>query len=325
MPSYTRVHRLLQILTLVQGGDGWTPATLAAECGVTERTIFRDLNELAAIGIPIRFDPSAQTYRVGADFFLPPLHLTVQESLALAVLCEHVAQPERIAFTQPAWRAMMKIQAMMPASVREEMTRLADGIAVRTAPSASGDGCAGVYERMQSSIATRRALVCRYDSLNPDTDESEFDFEPYTLFFSVRAWYVVGYHVGREEIRTLKLSRFTKVRATQREFTPPPEFSLDAHLGNAWRMMPGRPDHEVELVFDATFAETIADTRWHRTQEIEERPDGAAVFRCTVAGLDEITWWVLSMGPHCRVVRPRELADRVRAAAAATAALYDDA
>lgn len=35
------------------------------------------------------------------------------------------------------------------------------------------------------------------------------------------------------------------------------------------------------------------------------------IFRCKVDGLDEIVWWILSMGPHCVVNKPPELADRV--------------
>jgi len=72
----------------------------------------------------------------------------------------------------------------------------------------------------------------------------------------------------------------------------------------------------------ASFAQTMADTRWHPTQEIEEHPDGSSTFRCTVDGLDEIVWWVLSMGPHCVVKSPPELAQRVRDLADRTAANY---
>jgi predicted DNA-binding transcriptional regulator YafY len=42
-----------------------------------------------------------------------------------------------------------------------------------------------------------------------------------------------------------------------------------------------------------------------------------------VSGLDEIKWWVLSHGPHCRVIRPAELADRVARLAKETAAQYE--
>jgi predicted DNA-binding transcriptional regulator YafY len=44
---------------------------------------------------------------------------------------------------------------------------------------------------------------------------------------------------------------------------------------------------------------------------VDWHDDGSITFRCKVDGLDEIVWWVLSMGPHCTVVHPKELADRV--------------
>jgi predicted DNA-binding transcriptional regulator YafY len=77
-------------------------------------------------------------------------------------------------------------------------------------------------------------------------------------------------------------------------------------------MIRGRDSHEVVLWFDADFAETVADTHWHKTQQIEWQDDGSIVFTCTVDGLDEIIWWILSMGPHCVVRAPAVLKKRVK-------------
>jgi len=325
MPPYTRVHRLLKILMLVQGDGLWTPARLAEECGVGERTIYRDLKELEAIGVPLRFDQKAGRYRVERDFFLPPVQLTAQEALALSVLCEHVAEPERIPFTRPAWQAMAKIQASLPAELRDELLTTNRSIVIQTAASVDADGFSDIYETMCAAIGERRSLVCQYESLSGESDGEEFDFEPYTLYFSVRAWYVVGFHHGRGELRTLKINRFLRATPTRRAYEIPDGFSLDRHLGNAWRMIRGTPDHDVAIRFSAGFAETVSDTRWHATQEFEHHEDGSCTFRCTVSGLDEIVWWVLSMGPNCEVLEPAELRDRVRRAAQETARLYDPA
>ncbi len=70
-------------------------------------------------------------------------------------------------------------------------------------------------------------------------------------------------------------------------------FSLEDHLGNAWRMICGQKTYEVELLFDADFAENIADTARHKTQKIDWLEDGSIRFRCKVDGLDEIQWWIL--------------------------------
>lgn len=320
---YGRIHRLLEVLTLIKSGMATTPGDLARACGVTDRTIYRDLKELEGAGFSIPFNSATGRYEIQSDRFLPPVQLTPDEALAIAVLCGEIAKHEQIPFTGAAWAGLSKIMAALPAGVREEITTTADAVCIRTARSVPADGFTGVYDMVRTALAERRSLVCRYDSLNPGSNgHEEFDFDPYALFFSVRAWYVVGWHHGRGAVRTLKLNRFTKVHPTQRTYTIPHDFTIDHHLGNAWRMMRGDRDYEVALRFDASFAETISDTTWHPTQEIENLPGGGVIFRCTVSGLDEIVWWVLSMGPHCEVLEPVELRDRVRDKVAAMARMY---
>jgi predicted DNA-binding transcriptional regulator YafY len=323
MPAYTRVHRLLKILTLIRSGSAATPAALADSCGVDQRTIYRDLNELEAVGIAVRFDKSTGAYSVDGECFLPPVQLTADEALAIAVLCGQIAEKEQIPFTRAAWRGLAKIQAGMPDSVRREIAQVAHSVFIQTAQSVPPDGFEGVYERVQRAISEGVVLRCRYDSLNRDTDDGEeFNFKPYALFFAVRAWYAVGLHGGRGAVRTLKLNRFSGIQLTDHRYEIPADFAMDAHLGNAWRMMRGDEDHEVSVRFDPVFAETIGETLWHRTQQIEEQADGGVIFRCTVSGLDEIVWWVLSMGPHCEVLGPEVLRSRVAAASAMMAGRY---
>jgi proteasome accessory factor B len=348
---YTRIHRLLRILTLVQSHSGWTARRLAAECQVQPRTIFRDLGELEAAGIPIYFDEKARTYRLPQGFFLPPVSLTPEEALALAVICEKVAGGRQITHLAAAYRALSKIQASMPESIREEIARLARGVEIQAAPASPEDVDADVYVKVQRAIDERRVLACTYDSasrtggtpasglgladpVNPDSSPGagsprtapprEFLFEPYALLFSVRAWYVVGFHRTYRQVRHLKLSRFSALRLTDDRFDLPRTFSVEKHLGNAWRIIRGDRDYKVRILFDPVVASTMADTLWHKTQQIDEHPDGSATFRCTVSGLDEILWWVLGYGPHARVLEPADLRRRVAEAARRTAALYDD-
>jgi predicted DNA-binding transcriptional regulator YafY len=179
------------------------------------------------------------------------------------------------------------------------------------------ESAADVYERVRSALANRKALRCGYESVSSHRKDGErsadFLFEPYSLFFATRAWYAIGFHRGRGEVRCLKLGRFTRVTATDIGYSIPAEFTLESHLGNGWRMIRGKTRYEVELIFDSTFADTIADTHWHKTQQVEWEEDGSIRFRCKVDGLEEIVWWVLSMGPHCRVIKPTQLVARVQA------------
>ncbi len=90
-------------------------------------------------------------------------------------------------------------------------------------------------------------------------------------------------------------------------------------------MVKGERSWAVELMFSPGLAETISETRWHKTQEVEIVESGELRFTCTVDGLDEIVWWVLSMGASCRVVKPVALQKRVREQAAKIAGLYGKA
>jgi len=352
---YTRVHRLLRIITLIQSGRGWNAERLAAACQTTVRTIYRDLNMLEGAGIPYHFDEIAGCYRIRRDFFLPPMDLTLDEALALMCLAECAADQEQIPFIKPAARAVNKIVSQLPLSLRQAVEDVDAHIEMRLAASMPADGVADVYEIVRKAIAKRRILCCTYESArkadcstpsgnltsvesNPDIsrDRSEchptptthqepekcFFFAPYCLFYNQRAWYAIGYHESRNEVRSLKLNRFTGLEATDQGYVIPEGFSLQDHFGKAWRMIPGNHVYSVELHFDAKFAETIADTHWHDTQEIEWQEDGSILFRCEVDGLDEIVWWVLSMGPHCVVRQPRELVKRVKELSQQTASKY---
>lgn len=323
------VHRLLKILTLLQSGGTHNPDNLAIALDVSKRTVYRDINKLQSTGVPIEFDDTTQSYRVGPGFFLPPLQLTGDEALALAVLCDEVAQKEQIAFLGPAFRALAKIEAQLPPEIREELSAMAGHLVVRTAQSDPSSGAVDVYERMRHAIAARTALECQYETPSEGPgieprDPEPFLFEPYALLFSVRAWYAIGRHARRDAVRCLKLSRFIQVVPTEHRYTIPTDFSVESHLGNAWRLIKGAKEHEVVLRFDPPIGETVADTLWHPTQVVEHNQDGSIVLRFTVAGLDEIVWWILSMGPSCRVVEPPSLIERVRELATRTAALYTE-
>lgn len=320
------LHRLLRIITLVQGERRFGPQELADHLGVAKRTLYRDIKKLQATGIPIEFDKKLERYTIGPDFFLAPMQFTAEEALALAALCGEVGAREGIGCLKAAARALAKIEAQLPAELRDDVRRVTEHVVIQTGATEDGDAYADVYERVRLAILARRPLRCVYESRRgaEEDEAAEFLFEPYALFFSVRAWYAVGRRDDRDGLRTMRLSRFLSVKEAEGggAFEIPEGFSVQEYLGNAWQMVRGEPTYRVELLFDPKFGRTIDETRWHRTQEVEQHEDGSATFRCTVDGLDEIVWWVLSQGPHCRVIAPPELAERVRSLARETAALY---
>ena len=330
MPAdYGRIHRLLKILMLIQGQNDWTAKRLALECKTTERSIYRDLKMLQGAGVPYFFDKESGGYAVRRDFFMPAVSLTLEESLALVALAEQVGGGEQVPFTKAASKGIAKIRCNLPPVVQQELQKIDDLVAIQLSPVNPPEGMSDVYEIVRAALAGRTVLNCQYDSLGSSAaaggkkGDGTFLFKPYTLLFSQRAWYTIGHHGGRGEVRCLKLNRFSQCQLTEKTFEIPNGFTVGKHLGNAWRMIRGKKTYEVELHFDAEFAETVADTHWHATQETIWQDDNSMIFRCKVDGLDEIVWWILSMGPHCVVKEPAELAERVRELGAGIAKQYE--
>src|SRR5690242_13753536 len=78
--------RLLRLLSLLQARRDWTGTELAARLGVTTRTIRTDVARLRGLGYPVEARPGvAGGYRLAAGGALPPLLLSDEEAVAVAI------------------------------------------------------------------------------------------------------------------------------------------------------------------------------------------------------------------------------------------------
>lgn len=317
----------MKIVTLVQSGGVWNVARLAKETGAGERSIYRDLNVLSAAGVPCIFDEDQKSYSMGRDFFLPPVQLKADEALALIAMAEQVGGAEQVPHLKAAVTAAQKLRSQLSPMVRRQIEKTDGKVAIKLAAAGVPEGTEGAFATVHGAIEARHRLDVAYDSAASaragKPAGGKFKLDPYSLMFNQRAWYVLGYSHKHKEVRSFKLSRFTRLLRMEEVFEIPKGWTLEKHLGNAWRMIRGKPSVEVELEFQPDFADTIDETRWHKTQKTEYTDDGALRFVVTVDGLDEIVWWVLSMGPGCRVIRPPALAERVRELAGRVVGMYE--
>ncbi|HMO24801.1 MAG TPA: YafY family protein [Tepidisphaeraceae bacterium] len=322
-----KLERLIRLITLIHGRRGQNADRLAEQFRVSKRTVYRDLRALERAGVPVLHNPETGGYEIGRDFFLPPVQLSLDEALAICALGEQIGTGQQVPFLQVASRAVEKIRGQLPGVIREQLADLQDHIAIQLARCADEDDAQDVFDKIRCAISNKRALRCVYESVTGRQNGQSrsgrpFLFKPYTLLFKERAWYVIGHHGAHDAVRCLRLGRFVQITPTDQPYAIPDTFSVGDHIGNAWRMIRGEKRYKVVIEFDREFADTVSETRWHATQKTQFHDNGSLTFRCTVDGLDEIVWWVLSMGPHAIVRAPQELADRVRELSARTASQY---
>ncbi len=321
--NLARIHRLLELIGLLQAGRGYNAEGLAQACGVSRRSIFRDLDLLRQSGVPVAFDETRECYRIPGACLLPPTNFTADEALALLVLCHELGNGAGLPFLGPARSAAVKLESALPARLRDQLRDVVAAVKIQPAPNNPLEGRKPVYEQLLEAIANRRNVRIRYGSLQ-EQKEITTRLSPYRMFFSRRSWYVVGRWSIHRAKRTFNLGRILQLEPLEDRFQVPRGFSIERYLRNAWHMIPERgPDREVLVRFDRLVAQNVAEVHWHKTQRVEFRDDGSLDFRATVSGLNEISWWILGYGDQAEVIAPPELRKLVAARARRMAERYE--
>jgi proteasome accessory factor B len=304
------------LIGLLQAGRGYNTDALAQTCGVSRRTVFRDLDLLRLSGIPLLFDEKQQGYRIPGACLLPPTNFTPEEALALLVVCHEFGKDSALPFLSPARSAAVKLESNLPARLRDQLRDVTAALHIQPPPTNPLTGYKPVYDQLLDAAATRRSVRIRYCSLKEEK-EIITRLDPYGLFFSRRSWYVAGRSSLHRAKRTFNLGRILKIETLDEHFQVPRGFSIERYLGNAWHMIPekGR-DQQIVIRFSKLVAQNVAEVNWHKTQRIEFRDDGSADFHVTVSGLNEISWWILGYGDQAEVLQPLALrhmiADRAK-------------
>ncbi len=313
----------MQLLGLLQAGKGNNAGELAAACGVTRRTIFRDLDVLRQAGVPLLFDDESGIYRIPGTYFLPPTNFTAEEALAVMVLCYEFGSGSRLPFYEAAASAALKLESCLPGRVRDRLRDATGTVHINMQPGSRLNDKLPVYQQLLGCVATRRAARINYDSLT-DTRVIQIKLCPYRLLFSRHSWYVIGRSSLHREARTFNVSRIQEIELLDEQFTVPRSFSIERYLGNAWHLIPeAGPDQDVAVRFSPLVARNVAEVVWHKTQKLGHRPDGSLDFHVRVSGLNEISWWILGYGDQAEVVKPARLRQLIATRASRMVQMYN--
>lgn len=306
----SRISRIVRLLTTLQSGQAYGPDELAGLLGVSRRTVFRDLNELAAVGVPHRFDTRAGGYQIDPKFFLPPIDLNLQEALSLLLLvhkgCNHLPIP----FKNSALLGGLKIESNLPANLKRYCNTALEKVSMRPIAHAPVEQLDKIFGQLQNAMQKSKKVRMLYHSLFEEAD-IELTLHPYHLMYNRRAWYILGFSEMHKEVRTFKLNRIKSLAVLEKCFLCDNRFDVQEYLGRAWSMIPEGRIYNVKLRFLPKVARNVAEVQWHRTQQVSFKEDGSVVVEFRVDGLGEIRWWILGYGDQVEVLRPASLRKRI--------------
>lgn len=214
-----RADRLFQLVQLVRGRRLSTGEWLAGRLQVSLRTVYRDVADLQAQGVPLEGEAGVG-YRLRAGFDLPPLMFSIGEAKAL-VACVRLAgnrlDPE---LAGDAELALAKIIGVLPPAARAA----AESLALH-APVSPLDGA--TRERLlllRRATESRRKLEIRY--LDLQGVASERVVRPLGCFHWDAVWTLAAWCELREDFRNFRVDRLLDVQSRGDTFRDEPGRTL---------------------------------------------------------------------------------------------------
>lgn len=213
-----RADRLFQLVQIVRGRRLSTAEFLARRLEISVRTVYRDVADLMAQGVPIDGEAGVG-YRMRAGFDLPPLMFDTDEAKAL-VAAVRLAQPRLDAeLAAAADAALSKIVAVLPAAARAAAESV-----LLFAPT-------GLDERTRAHLLTlRQAVEMRHKLhlvyLDLKDAPSERTVRPLGCFLWQSAWTLAAWCELRQDFRNFRVDRITTLTVLDERFRDEPGRTL---------------------------------------------------------------------------------------------------
>jgi proteasome accessory factor C len=317
-----RLPRLLSLVPYLLARPGVPLAAAAADFGIGERQLRRDLELLWMCGLPgygpgdlVDLSFTGDTVTVTEDAGMRrPLRLTTAEATALLVALRTLGDLPGMVDTDAVRRATAKIERAVGGGPA--------GIAVDVTPQEQATTAA-----VRAALESGRALHIRYYTAGRDA-VTRRTVDPMRMLLVEGRGYLEAWCRRAGAVRLFRLDRVDEVTVLDEPAAPPPD-AAPADLSEG--VFRARPEHATAVLLLEPWARWVAE--YYPVEEVVELPssgdeqaDGGGRARVVLRYADPawLVRLVLGLGGGARVLEPpalvAEVARRARAALAGTAA-----
>jgi predicted DNA-binding transcriptional regulator YafY len=208
----SRSERLLDLLqTLRRHRQPVSGAVLAAEHGVSLRTLYRDIATLQGQGADIEGEPGLG-YILKPGFMLPPLMFSDEELEALVLGSRWVAENADPRLSLAARDAMAKITGVLPADLRQAV----EGSTLLIGPFPSPPPDVVDIAALRRAIRSERKLAIAYR--NESGTATERVIWPFGLGYLEKVRMVMAWCELRGDFRNFRTDRIGRLTETDARY-----------------------------------------------------------------------------------------------------------
>lgn len=323
-----RLDRALGILLFLRGNKEVSAQELARRFEVSSRTIYRDIETLSALGVPIYAERGrAGGFRLLEGYFLPPITFTQDEALALVVgltlLRSLRSKPFAVAMDTAEKKLLAAVSDQLRGVLLEAQQRIGfempradifhperlfpqDTSAARQ-PTDAPDG--QVVQIFLQGIFNRRAVALHYRSPYRRKDEYPI-LDPLGVFWDREYWYLVGKETGETAApRLWRADRVIEIRSHPLESQSLADFDVRAYLGRNWlgaAMRRWVQEAPVQIRLTQDQAARLQQDWYFRHAQFEQLPNGDILMSFGESNPNTVLELLRWLGPGAELMQPRQ-------------------
>ncbi|WMW80900.1 YafY family protein [Undibacterium cyanobacteriorum] len=231
---FMRASRLLSILILLQLQGRVRAQALADEFEVSLRSIYRDIDELSAAGIPIQSERGPNGgFQLMEGYRQTVGNFEYQEAEALCLI--GLPGPAMaLGMQQAATHAKRKVQSLLPPSLRQQSDAMAKMFHLDVSDWYQSQTPLPELPKLARALVERRQLAIRYESW---TAVRSWTLEGLGLVLKAGTWYLVARGSSQKgkpaKVRTFKVANINTLEILEQRYTPPEEFDLALYWDDA--------------------------------------------------------------------------------------------
>ena len=317
-----RASRLLSILLMLQTRGRLTAESLAASFEVSVRTVYRDIEQLSAAGVPVYADRGPGGGFQLLDGFRTKLTGLTEHEAESLFLSGLPGPATQLGLADQLLSAQLKLTAALPERSRAGAQKTAQRFHLDPVDWFKSPDQARLLPALATAVWTETVIEIAYQR-GPNTATRRL--HPLGLVLKAGTWYVVAERGG--ERRTYRVSNIQALTPTGEHFDRPKGFDLVRYWMESSRAFEVGLYREQAVLRASPRAlrrlERLGATVAEAARDSAGAPDADGWLRVTipVESFDQAAIDLLLLGGEAEVVKPRELRRRVAAAARSMAKL----
>jgi len=283
-----KLNRLFEIVYILLQKRSVAAKELAEHFGVSVRTVYRDIEVLSLAGVPVYTEQG----KGGGISLLPDF-----------VLNKSILSEQEQSEILSALQGLSNVKTVETDKVLEKLSTIFNRTAVNWLNVDFSDwsfATGQFFNDLKTAILTKR--IAQFDYYSTSGEKTHRRIEPIQLWFKSKSWYIKGYCLTRQDVRTFKLTRVKNLLLTDEYFM---ERNLLPVIITSELNGHEKEDVTLKLKIEPQMAYRVHDE--FEEHMIEKQTEGSYIITVTWPEDEWVYGKILSYGEYITVLEPEHI------------------